>query len=76
MWVGTSGGVIRYNTRSDEYRLYDLRSAGLFGAIFIVDEPIYRFFCLGASAALLGATVMLLVLTKVLIWPSAIVLRR
>ncbi len=51
-------------------------AAALLGVVHLLDEPIYRFFCLGASAALLGATVMLLVLTKVLIWPAAIVLRR
>lgn len=26
IWVGTSGGVIRYSAASDEYRLYDTRS--------------------------------------------------
>ena len=26
IWVGTSGGVIRYNTKTDDYRLFDVRS--------------------------------------------------
>lgn len=34
MWVGTSGGVIRYNIRTDEYRLFDLRSGLLANGIF------------------------------------------
>ena len=38
MWVGTSGGVIRYHTRSDEYRLYDLRSGLLANGIFHVGK--------------------------------------
>ena len=48
----------------------------MLGGTFLLEEPIYRFFCLGAYAALLGATVVLLLVTKLLIWPSAIVLRR
>lgn len=34
MWVGTSGGVIRYNPRTDDYRLYDNRSGLLANGIF------------------------------------------
>ncbi|WP_428622290.1 ligand-binding sensor domain-containing protein [Sedimenticola sp.] len=34
VWVGTSGGVIRYDTRSDQYRLYDVRSGLLSNGIF------------------------------------------
>ena len=48
----------------------------MLGGTFLVEEPVYRFFFLGAYAALLGATVVLLVVTKLLIWPSAITLRR
>ncbi|MEO5352256.1 MAG: hypothetical protein H7835_03470 [Magnetococcus sp. XQGC-1] len=29
VWVGTSGGVIRYDTRSDDYKLYDVRNGSL-----------------------------------------------
>ena len=34
MWVGTSGGVIRYDTRSDDYRLFDVRSGLLSNGVF------------------------------------------
>ncbi|WP_275097276.1 ligand-binding sensor domain-containing protein [Sedimenticola hydrogenitrophicus] len=34
VWVGTSGGVIRYDTRSDQHRLYDVRSGLLSNGIF------------------------------------------
>lgn len=34
MWIGTSGGVIRYNINTDEYRLFDLRSGLLANGIF------------------------------------------
>ena len=34
MWVGTSGGVIRYNIKTDEYKLYDTRSGLLANGIF------------------------------------------
>ena len=34
MWIGTSGGVIRYNIKTDEYRLFDLRSGLLANGIF------------------------------------------
>jgi len=38
MWVGTSGGVIRYDTRTDEYRLFDLRSGLLANGVFYVGK--------------------------------------
>ena len=34
MWVGTSGGVIRYDTRKEEHRLYDVRAGLLSNGIF------------------------------------------
>lgn len=34
MWVGTSGGVIRYNIKTDEYKLYDVRNGLLANGIF------------------------------------------
>lgn len=34
LWVGTSGGVIRYDTRNEDYRLYDVRSGLLSNGIF------------------------------------------
>ncbi|NIP73519.1 MAG: regulator, partial [Gammaproteobacteria bacterium] len=34
MWVGTSGGVIRYDTRNDEHRLFDNRSGLLANGVF------------------------------------------
>ncbi|HSO06792.1 MAG TPA: two-component regulator propeller domain-containing protein [Pelomicrobium sp.] len=36
VWVGTSGGVIRYDSRSDEYRLFDVKSGLLSNGIFHV----------------------------------------
>lgn len=38
MWVGTSGGVVRYDTRSDEYRLFDLRSGLLANGVFYLGK--------------------------------------
>ncbi|WP_253261879.1 hypothetical protein [Ramlibacter montanisoli] len=26
VWVGTSGGVIRYDTKTDDYKLFDTRA--------------------------------------------------
>ena len=37
-WVGTSGGVIRYDTGTDEYRLFDARNGLLSNGIFYVDK--------------------------------------
>lgn len=34
MWVGTSGGVIRYETRSDKYRLFDTTTGLLANGVF------------------------------------------
>ena len=34
MWVGTSGGVIRYDTKADSYKLYDNRTGLLANGIF------------------------------------------
>lgn len=34
VWVGTSGGAVRYDTRSDEYKLYDVKSGLLSNGIF------------------------------------------
>ena len=34
IWVGTSGGVIRYNTETDQYRLFDTKSGLLSNGIF------------------------------------------
>ena len=36
VWVATSGGLIRYDTRSDEYKLYDVRSGLLSNGVFHV----------------------------------------
>ena len=38
MWVGTSGGVIRYNINTDDYRLFDLRSGLLANGIFHISK--------------------------------------
>ncbi|HXD40090.1 MAG TPA: two-component regulator propeller domain-containing protein [Ramlibacter sp.] len=34
VWVGTSGGVIRYNTKTDEYKLIDTRAGLLSNGVF------------------------------------------
>lgn len=38
IWVGTSGGVIRYDTASDEYKLYDARNGLLSNGVFHVGK--------------------------------------
>lgn len=38
LWVGTSGGVIRYDTSTDEYRLFDARNGLLSNGIFHVSK--------------------------------------
>lgn len=38
LWVGTSGGVIRYDTTTDDYRLYDSRNGLLSNGIFYVSK--------------------------------------
>ncbi len=36
VWVGTSGGVVRYDTRTDAYKLYDTQSGLLSNGVFWV----------------------------------------
>ena len=36
VWVGTSGGVVRYDTRNDTYRIFDNRNGLLSNGIFYV----------------------------------------
>jgi len=36
VWVGTSGGVIRYDTSSDDYRLFDVKNGLLANGVFYV----------------------------------------
>lgn len=36
VWVGTSGGVIRYDTKNDDYRLFDVRNGLLANGIFSI----------------------------------------
>jgi len=36
VWVGTSGGVVRYDTRDDSYKLFDIKSGLLSNGIFYV----------------------------------------
>ena len=38
VWVGTSGGVIRYDTSTDEYRLFDVTSGLLSNGVFSVGK--------------------------------------
>ncbi len=38
MWIGTSGGVIRYDTSTDDYKLFDVRSGLLSNGIFHVGK--------------------------------------
>jgi ligand-binding sensor domain-containing protein len=38
VWVGTSGGVVRYDTTTDEYRLFDVRNGLLSNGIFSVSK--------------------------------------
>jgi ligand-binding sensor domain-containing protein len=38
MWIGTSGGVIRYDTSTDQYKLYDNRSGLLSNGVFFVGK--------------------------------------
>ena len=38
IWVGTSGGVIRYKPESDDYRLFDVRNGLLANGIFHVSR--------------------------------------
>lgn len=36
IWVGTSGGAVRYDTRKDEYKLFDIKSGLLSNGVFYV----------------------------------------
>ncbi len=38
LWVGTSGGVVRYDTTADEYELLDIRSGLLANGIFHINR--------------------------------------
>lgn len=38
IWVGTSGGVVRYDTKTDEYRLFDSRNGLLSNGIFHISK--------------------------------------
>ena len=38
LWVGTSGGVIRYDTTNDEFRLFDARNGLLSNGIFHISK--------------------------------------
>ena len=38
VWVGTSGGVIRYDTTTDNYKVYDARNGLLSNGIFFVGK--------------------------------------
>ncbi|WP_246860686.1 two-component regulator propeller domain-containing protein [Noviherbaspirillum sp. UKPF54] len=38
VWVGTSGGVVRYDTTTDEYRLFDSRNGLLSNGIFHISK--------------------------------------
>jgi ligand-binding sensor domain-containing protein len=38
VWVGTSGGAVRYDTRTDEYKLFDTQSGLLSNGVFHVGK--------------------------------------
>jgi ligand-binding sensor domain-containing protein len=38
VWVGTSGGVIRYDTKTDEYKLFDTRAGLLSNGVFHISR--------------------------------------
>jgi len=38
MWVGTSGGLIRYDTKTDDYKLYDAKNGLLSNGVFYVGK--------------------------------------
>ena len=38
VWVGTSGGAVRYDTRSDDYKLFDTKSGLLSNGVFYVGK--------------------------------------
>ncbi len=37
-WVGTSGGVVRYDTKTDDYRLFDVRNGLLSNGVFSITK--------------------------------------
>jgi ligand-binding sensor domain-containing protein len=38
VWIGTSGGVVRYDTKRDDYKLYDIKSGLLSNGVFFVGK--------------------------------------
>ena len=38
VWVGTSGGVIRYDTKTDQYKLFDTRAGLLSNGVFHISR--------------------------------------
>ena len=38
VWVGTSGGVVRYDTQRDDYKLYDVKNGLLSNGVFFVGK--------------------------------------
>lgn len=38
VWVGTSGGAVRYDTRSDDYKVFDVKSGLLSNGVFHVGK--------------------------------------
>lgn len=38
VWVGTSGGAVRYDTRTDEYKLFDVKNGLLSNGVFYVGK--------------------------------------
>ena len=38
VWVGTSGGLVRYDTKRDDYKLYDTQSGLLSNGVFFVGK--------------------------------------
>ena len=38
VWVGTSGGAVRYDTRTDEYKLFDVKSGLLSNGVFHIGK--------------------------------------
>jgi len=77
-----SNGPFCYKSDKDPVPLNELETAmlvaavGLLSLTFFIDTPIYRYFWLGTFVSMLSATVMILAVTKAVIWPATIVLRR
>ena len=42
MWVGTSSGVIRYDTTNDQFKLFDTKNGLLSNGIFHISSYCYR----------------------------------